>query len=103
LLGLLPTVEVWYYTESVSLSYDVFLSAVISVLIAVVFIPVFAATPETILWVLTVSGLFAILYVLCIMVVVGFNREDVMVIEMAEEKYDISSDSLDYLLHRFQK
>lgn len=103
LLGLLPTIEVWYYTESISLSYDVLLSAVLSVMIAVVFIPIFAATPEMILWVIAISCLFVISYVLCIIVVVGFNREDIMVIKMAQEKYDISSDSLDYLLHRFQR
>lgn len=103
ILGLLPTIEVWYYTGSVSLSRDVFLSAVISAIVGVGFSPIFAATPETILWVLTVSGSFAISYVLCLIVVVGFNREDVMVIRAAKEKYNISSDALDYLLHRFQK
>jgi O-antigen/teichoic acid export membrane protein len=102
-LGLLPTVEVWYYTRSVSMSRDLFRSAVVSAVVGVSFVPIFDSTPETILWVLIVSGSFAISYVLCLVVIVGFNREDVMVIRMATNKYDVSSDLLDSLLHRFQK
>jgi O-antigen/teichoic acid export membrane protein len=103
LLGLLPTIEVWYYTQSVSLSRDTLSSIVMCALVGVIFVPIFIITPQTILWIATISGLFAISYILCLVVVVGFNRDDIMIMQLAKEKLGISSDSLDYLLQRFQK
>lgn len=103
LLGLLPTVQVWHYAQVVSLSRDMFLSAIVSVLIFIIFMPVFAATSDTIPQIMIASGLFAISYITCTFVVIGLNREDMMVIHMLGEKFGISSEFLDYLLHWFQK
>jgi len=100
-LGVLPTVEVWYYTASTTLSRGVVAPIVVAVPVAVVMVPILTAVPKSLLWLLTVSAAFAAVYIAAVIVTLGFTREDVMVIRSVEDNYGISLGPLDAVLRRF--
>jgi O-antigen/teichoic acid export membrane protein len=100
-LGALPTVEVWYYTNLTSLSRQVLAPGLIAIPLTIGFVPVFQAIPRTLLWVLFTSSVFAVVYVTAVVVVSGFTRADVMVIRSVEDKYGIPLGPLDAILRRY--
>ncbi|MUW13421.1 oligosaccharide flippase family protein [Halorubrum sp. CBA1125] len=100
-LGGLPMVEVWYYTSLTSLSRTVFAPAFLAVPISIAAIPVFRATPPTLLWVLATSAAFVLFYAVAVIAVLGFTRADVMVIRSVEDKYGVPLGPFDAVLRRF--
>lgn len=71
-------------------------------------IPLFAglavlapSLPGTLLWVVATSALFGILYLSVIVVTLGFQLEEVMLVRSAEEKYGIELGSVLAIIERF--
>ena len=100
-LGVLSTVEVWYYTDMTSLSQQMLAPGFIAIPLIILFTPLFQVIPRTLLWILSLSGVFAIVYVTAVIAVLGFTRADVMVIRSVEDKYGIELGHLDAVLRRF--
>ena len=100
-LGALPTIEVWYYTGLTSISRRVIAPIMLSIPLIVISVPIFQITPQTLFWIITASIIFAMSYFVTIVIVLGFTREDVMVVRSIEDKYDISLGPVDAVLRRY--
>ncbi|MFB6201886.1 MAG: flippase [Halorhabdus sp.] len=59
------------------------------------------AIPGTFLWIVTTSVVFALIYWSAVLLTQGFNDEDVLIIESAQEKYGIEHPILDVALRWF--
>ena len=100
-LGILPTMEVQYFTGTTSISRRIITPIIVAVPLTAVAIPTFQMVPQTLLWIVAVSVVFALSYIIIIIVTLGFTQEDVMVIRSVEDKYDIPLGPLDIVLRRF--
>lgn len=100
-LGILPTVEVWYYTGMTSISRRVVTPLFIAIPLATIFISLLDIIPRTLFWVLGVSAISAIIYITAVIAVLGFTQADVMVIRSIEDKYNISFGVLDIVIQWF--
>lgn len=100
-LSILPTIEVWYFTGVTSLSRRVLAPVFVAIPLSIVGFPVFQMVPGTLVWVLTASASFAIIYMIAIVVVLGFTQEDVMIVRSIEDKYGIPLGPLDTVLRRY--
>jgi O-antigen/teichoic acid export membrane protein len=100
-LGVLPTVEVWYLTGETALSRDALAPALLAVPVTAVAVPGMLAVPRTLLWTLATSALFAVGYAVAVVVVLGFSETDVMVVRSIEAEYDVPLGPLDAVVRRF--
>lgn len=100
-LGALPTVEVWYYTRSTSVSKRVIFPVLVAVPLTIVAVLVSQAIPRSLLWVFGASAVFALSYAVTVVVAIGFTQEDVMVVRSIEDKYGIPLGPFDTVLRRF--
>jgi O-antigen/teichoic acid export membrane protein len=100
-LGLLPTLEVRYLTGESALSRGALGPALVAVPVTAVAVPVMLTVPRTLAWTLTASALYATVYAVAVVVIVGFSETDVMVIRSVEAKYDVELGPLDAVVRRF--
>jgi Membrane protein involved in the export of O-antigen and teichoic acid len=100
-LGLLPTLEVQYLTGETALSRETLGPALLAVPVTAAAVPVMLAVPRTLFYTLGTSALFAGIYAVSVVVVVGFSETDVMVIRSVESEYDVSLGPLDAVVRRF--
>lgn len=102
-LGVLPTLEVKYLTHSTTLSWHVLAPVVVAIPVAIASFPIFRAVPRTLLFVMAMSAGFAIMYVITIIIILGFAQEDVMIIRLIEDKYDVPLGPVDSILRWFSQ
>jgi len=100
-LGALPTIEVWYYTGVTSISRRVIKPIILALPLIAIAVPTFEMVSRTLILVVAASAGFALFYFVTIIVVLGFTREDVMVIRSIEDKYDIPLGPFDAILRRY--
>lgn len=100
-LGALPTVEVWYYTRSTSISQRVIFPVLVAIPLTLVTIFISQAMPRSLLWIFGTSSVFALGYIVAVVVSLGFTQEDVMVVRSVEDKYGIPLGPFDTVLRRF--
>jgi O-antigen/teichoic acid export membrane protein len=100
-LSVLPTIEVRYYTGKTTLNRSVFAPIFIAIPLMLAAIPVFHATPPTLLWTFGASATFALIYVVSVIIVLGFTSTDLMVIRSFEDKFDVSLGSFNTILRWF--
>ncbi len=100
-LGVLPTLEVKYYTGTTTLSKPVFAPVAIVVPVVIAAVPVFRAVPPTLFWTFGASGSFAIAYAVAVVVVLGFTQTDIMIFRSIEDRFSVSFGPLDAVLRRF--
>jgi O-antigen/teichoic acid export membrane protein len=100
-LGALPAIEVWYYTGVTSISRRVIKPIILALPLIAIAVPTFEMVSRTLILVVAASAGFALFYFVTIIVVLGFTREDVMVIRSIEAKYDISLGPFDAILRRY--
>jgi O-antigen/teichoic acid export membrane protein len=101
ILGVLPTIEVWYYTTSTTLSHEVIAPVIVAIPVITLTVPILTRLPKSLPWLLLVSGAFAAIYIAAVIIILGFTREDVMIIRSIEDNYDISLGVFDSILRRF--
>lgn len=98
----LAAIEVRYLLETTPIRGNVFGPALVALGVLGVFELIVAPTiPTTVLWLLGVSGLVCLLYVVSVLVLFGISRTEVMVLRSAEEQYSLPiPDRLVEFLHR---
>jgi len=97
----LAAVQVYLSLDMTPLSWQATRSIVLAIpFFAVVGTVVAPATPGTFLWLLGVTGLTSLVYVVVVLAVFGLSRTDVMIIRSAEEKYGLPLSRLDWLITR---
>jgi O-antigen/teichoic acid export membrane protein len=95
-------VEVRYLLDTTPIHENVFGPALVALGIFSVFGFIIASTiPTTVLWLLGVSGVVCLLYVVSVLVLFGISQTEVMVLHSAEEQYGLPvPDLLVEFLHR---
>ncbi|MCU4718034.1 flippase [Halapricum hydrolyticum] len=98
----LAAVEVRYLLDTTPIRGNVFGPALVAIGIFGVFGFIVAPTvPTTVLWLLGVSGVACLLYVVSVLVLFGISRTEVMILRSAEEQYGLPvPDPIVELLHR---
>lgn len=100
-LGFFQTIEVLYYTGLTTISQSVIRPLLIAIPPAIFAFAMYQAVPQTLLWILSVSVAFTLVYVASVVVVLGFTPEDVMIVRSVENKYGIPLGPFDAILRRF--
>jgi O-antigen/teichoic acid export membrane protein len=100
-LGVLPTVETWYLTGETTVASKALRPVALAVPVTALAVPVMLTVPRTLAWTVGASAVFAFVYAVAVVVVLGFSETDVMVIRSVEEKYDVPLGPLDAVVRRF--
>lgn len=98
LLGLLPTVEMWYHTGGSAVDRSLLGPAVIAVPAALVGYALLPYLPRTLLWMGAFGAVYAAVYVVAVVGTVGLTQTDVMLLRSVEEKYGIDLGPVDALI-----
>lgn len=93
--------ELFHYTGEVVLARRVLTPVLVA-------LPLLAGTwwlspqvPGTLPWITLVSGFFGLVYLIGIVSILGFNKDEVMLIKSAQERYGLNSRVIDTLVDRF--
>lgn len=101
LRDILAMVQVKYYLGTTPISWEAIGPVVVATPILILFTAVIAPIiPTTFLWLLGITGLFAVVYIGIVLVVSGLSETEVMVIRSIEEKYGLDLGPLDPLVRR---
>lgn len=100
-LGVLPTLEVKYYTGKTTLDRSVTNPVLIAVPLTAITVPLFREVPSSLIWIFGTSGTFALVFVITIIIILGFKPTDVMIIRSVGDRYNISSEPINAILRRF--
>lgn len=101
LLGLLPMIQVRYYSGETTLSRQVVPPIIAAVPVGAVMVEVAQYVPASLPWIIVVGVVFVVAYGSCLLVLQGFTQTDVMVIRSIETKYGIDMGPLDAVVRRF--
>jgi len=100
-LGLLPALEVRYYSGRTAIGWKVISPLFVLVPWGLLAYLVAPALPTTLYWIVGFGALFAAGYCVSVLVVVGLTPTEAMVIDSVQDKYDIDSRVLSYVVRRF--
>lgn len=103
LMDLLLVGEVWYLTEANPLPHKVFAPIILA-------IPLIGATwllspniPGTLPWLVFLGAVFTVVYMLAIVLVLGVESEEMMLVRSVEEQYGVDLGPITWLAERFSK
>ncbi|AGN00939.1 polysaccharide biosynthesis protein [Salinarchaeum sp. Harcht-Bsk1] len=100
-LGLLPVIEIAYYSGSTAIGWNVIAPVVLAIPIGIIAFIVSSQIPATILWI-TIFGVgFAGCYGAAIIGILGFTPTEVMILHSIQDKYVSDNTIINKILQRF--
>ncbi|WP_312911942.1 oligosaccharide flippase family protein [Natronosalvus caseinilyticus] len=97
----MATIQIHYYTNRTPLSRATLTPVLISLPFVALAVLIRPIIPVSFVFLVLISGLFSIAYVLVILSITGLFQYEIMILRSIEEKYEIDSWMLDILINRF--
>ena len=101
LMDALKTAQLWYLTERFPLSTAVVAPAVVGAPLVGAAYLLRGAVPTSLPGLVAFGAVFAAVYLVCVVILLGFEPEEVMLVRSAEERFGLPLGPLDWVLRRF--
>jgi O-antigen/teichoic acid export membrane protein len=101
LMDALKTVQLWYLTGRVPLSAPTVTPAVVGAPLVGAAYLLRDAVPTSLPGLVAFGAVFGTVYLVCVVVLLGFEPEEVMLVRSVEERFGVPLGPLDWVLRRF--